>query len=178
VARVRERAPDSPELVHAVARGLHKLTAYKDEYEVARLHIEGLASLPRGSKVVFHLHPPLLRSLGMRRKLKLGRWFVPVLRALRHGRVLRGTFADPFGFARVRRVERQLPGEYMALIELATERLSPDTLDVALEVASLPDLVRGYEQIKLDGVERFRSRAAELTEELTQGSVKVPVPAG
>ena len=166
VAHVRaaeaERVPGSTALAEAVARGLHKLIAYKDEYEVARLHLDGLARLPRGSRVTFHLHPPLLRALGMRRKLRLGGWFVPVLRAMRHGRRLRGTPLDPFGHAHVRRVERALPGEYLALVEEALARLSPATLPTALAVAELPDLVRGYEQIKLDGVARFRARAAEL----------------
>ncbi len=170
VARVheleRQRLPGSTALTEAVARGLHKLTAYKDEYEVARLHLEALSELPAGSTVKFHLHPPLLRAMGLRRKLKFGRWFVPVLAALRRGRVLRGTPLDPFGFAHVRRVERELPGEYMEIVQLAAERLAPETLALALEAAQLPELVRGYEQIKLDGVTRFRARAAELREQL------------
>ena len=166
LARIRaaeaERIPGSTALTEAVARGLHKLLAYKDEYEVARLHVEGLAALEPGSRVTFHLHPPLLRALGMRRKLKLGGWFVPALRLLRHGRRLRGTPLDPFGYAHVRRVERALPGEYLALVEEALRRLEPATLPTALEIAGLPDLVRGYEQIKLDGVARFRARAEQL----------------
>ena len=170
LARVRtieaERIPGSTALSEGVARGLHKLIAYKDEYEVARLHIEGLAALPAGARTTFHLHPPLLRALGMRRKLRLGRWFVPVLRALRRGRVLRGTPFDPFGRTRVRRVERALPGEYMALVDAALARLSPATLELAVEIAALPELVRGYEEIKLAGVERFRARGEELTARL------------
>jgi indolepyruvate ferredoxin oxidoreductase len=77
-------------------------------------------------------------------------------------RALRGTPLDPFGHTHVRRVERALPGEYLALVELALARLDAATLPLALEVAALPELVRGYEQIKLAGVERFRARAAEL----------------
>jgi indolepyruvate ferredoxin oxidoreductase len=149
-------------LTAAVARGLHKLMAYKDEYEVARLHLDGVAALPPGSRVKFHLHPPLLRALGMRRKLALGRWFVPVFQLLRRGRALRGTPFDPFGHTHVRRVERALPREYLALVERATERLDPQSLTLALEAATLPELVRGYEEIKLAGVARFRERAAEL----------------
>jgi indolepyruvate ferredoxin oxidoreductase len=158
--------PESTALVEGVARGLHKLMAYKDEYEVARLHLEGLATLPRGAQIHFLLHPPLLRALGLRRKLRLGRWFVPAFRLLRRARVLRGTPLDPFGRTRVRRVERALPGEYLELVELALARLEPATLPLALEVAALPELVRGYEQIKLAGVERFRTRGAELRERL------------
>ncbi len=167
IARVaaveRERVPGSTALAEAVARGLHKLSAYKDEYEVARLHLEGLAELPRGTKVKLHLHPPLLRAMGMDRKLALGRWFVPGLRVLRRARRLRGTPLDVFGYAHLRRVERALPGEYLALVEGALAELSPATLPRALEIAALSDLVRGYEDIKLAGVQRFRDRAAELT---------------
>ena len=170
IARVQAseqaRLPGSSALTEAVARGLHKLTAYKDEYEVARLHVEGARRLPRGTKVSFHLHPPLLRALGMRRKLKLGPWFLLVLQLLRHGRRLRGTAFDLFGYTRVRRVERSLPGEYLALVERALACLSPGTLPTAIEIAELPELVRGYEAIKLAGVERFRIRADELLAQL------------
>ncbi len=83
--------------------------------------------------------------------------------------MLRGTPLDPFGCAHVRRVERALPGEYLALVELALERLNAETLPVALEVAALPELVRGYEEIKLAGVARFRARAEELRDRLRPG---------
>jgi indolepyruvate ferredoxin oxidoreductase len=172
IARVhaieQDRLPDSTAVTEAVARGLHKLTAYKDEYEVARLHVEGVRTLARGTKVTFHLHPPLLRALGMQRKLKLGAWFLPVLRLLRHGRRLRGTPLDPFGYAHVRRVERRLPDEYLALVDRALERLSPATRATVIEIAELPELVRGYEDIKLAGVKRFRAQADELLEHLDQ----------
>jgi indolepyruvate ferredoxin oxidoreductase len=142
-------------LTIAVARGLHKLIAYKDEYEVARLHLLGLRDLPDGAKVKFLLHPPVLRALGMDRKLKLGAWFVPAFRLLRAGRRLRGTALDPFGRAEVRRVERALPDEYLELVASAPA-------DVAVEVAELADVVRGYEDIKLANVERFRDTAHKL----------------
>jgi indolepyruvate ferredoxin oxidoreductase len=167
VARVAaiegERVPGSTAIAEAFAHGMHKLTAYKDEYEVARLHLDWIASLPAGSRPVFHLHPPLLRALGMKRKLRLGRWFVPLLRLLRAARRLRGTPLDPFARTHVRRVERALPGEYRAFVDVALARLSPETLASAIEVAELPELVRGYEEIKLAGVERFRARGTELT---------------
>jgi indolepyruvate ferredoxin oxidoreductase len=172
VARIyeleRERVPGSIEFTAAVARGLHKLTAYKDEYEVARLHLQWLATMPRRTKVKFQLHPPLLRALGLKRKVGFGRWFVPMLRVLRRGRMLRGTPLDLFGLPQVRRVERGLPAEYMELVEVAGGRLSPETFELAVEAASLPELVRGYEQIKLDTVERFRARGAELSARLEQ----------
>ena len=85
----QERVPGRGELAEAVARNLFKLMAYKDEYEVARLHLDSFerAKLDRelgeGARIWFNLHPPLLRALGLKRKLKLGRWFVPAFRLLR-----------------------------------------------------------------------------------------------
>jgi indolepyruvate ferredoxin oxidoreductase len=110
----------------------------------------------------------MLRSMGMDRKLALGRWFVPVFRMLKHARRLRGTPLDVFGYARVRRVERTLPGEYTELVMRALDGARTDTLSTVVAVAELPDVVRGYEQIKLDNVERFRSEATRLLDELGQ----------
>jgi indolepyruvate ferredoxin oxidoreductase len=177
VARIeRERgAPGETAIVEAYARGLFKLMAYKDEYEVARLHLDAVeqarvrGEFGAGAKVYVMLHPPLLRALGLKRKLKLGRWFVPVLRMLRAGRRLRGTRLDLFGLPRVRRVERALPDEYRALVDRSLDRLTPVTHAVVAEIAELPDVVRGYEEIKLASVERFRVRAAELEEQLARG---------
>jgi indolepyruvate ferredoxin oxidoreductase len=75
---------------------------------------------------------------------------------------LRGTALDPFGHAEVRRVERALPGEYRALIERLLGSLSPATYERAVTAARLPDLIRGYEDIKLRNVEQFRSEVRSL----------------
>ena len=162
------RVPGSTALTEAVAIGLHKLMAYKDEYEVARLHVEHVDTLPDGSRVTLMLHPPLLRAIGVKRKLALGPWFMPFMRLLRHGRYVRGTRLDPFGYASIRRLERELPGEYLGLVSRAAERLSDDTLGTAVAVAQLPDIVRGYEQIKLEGVGRMRAAAVALMTVLSE----------
>ncbi|MEX2193984.1 MAG: indolepyruvate ferredoxin oxidoreductase family protein [Thermoleophilaceae bacterium] len=165
-------AATRPELAEPVAENLFKLMAYKDEYEVARLHLDTVerarltAEFGEGAKVWFNLHPPLLRALGMKRKLKLGRWFVPAFRMLRAGRRLRGTRLDVFGYAEVRRVERALVGEYLEHVEAAIAAGAGS--DAARELCELPDLIRGYEEIKLGNVERFRERAAELREALRE----------
>ncbi len=160
-------APGRTGVTEAVARHLFKLMAYKDEYEVARLHLDA-AALARldtrfGEPVRFywHLHPPLLRAMGLTRKIKLGAWFAPALRALRAMKGLRGTALDVFGYAHVRRVERELIGEYRRLVEAALARLTPETHDAVVAIAELPDEIRGFEQIKLDNVERFRAKAAQ-----------------
>jgi len=168
----RRGAPGETAVAEAYARGLHKLLAYKDEYEVARLHLDAVeqaklaGEFGPGAKVRFLLHPPLLRAMGVQHKIKLGRWFVPAFRVLRAGRRLRGTPLDLFGLPRVRRVERALPDEYRALVAGALEHLAPATHSQVAEIAGLPDMVRGYEDIKLRNVERFRARAAELTKAL------------
>ena len=172
VRRVREAeaaaAPGESRLSEAVARYLFKLMAYKDEYEVARLHRKADiaraldAEFPGGVTLHYNLHPPVLRALGVTRKIKLGTWFDSIFGVLAGMKALRGTWLDPFGFAAVRRVERQLPGEYRALVDRALAGLSPDSYERAVKLASLPDLIRGYEEIKLRSVQRFRDEVRAL----------------
>ncbi|HEV8308639.1 MAG TPA: indolepyruvate ferredoxin oxidoreductase family protein, partial [Methylomirabilota bacterium] len=122
-ARERVAVGAQAEITHAVIRSLYKLMAYKDEYEVARLHLKPgfqaqarrLFVAPR--RLVYHFHPPLLRALGLRRKLAFGPWFTPALRLLRGVRRLRGTAWDVFGYAGVRREERRLVPWYRSLVE-------------------------------------------------------------
>jgi indolepyruvate ferredoxin oxidoreductase len=77
-------------------------------------------------------------------------------------RRLRGTVLDPFGYARVRRVERELVDEYGAMVERALHGLGPESHERAVRIASLPDIVRGYEDVKLRNVRRFRDEARAL----------------
>ena len=169
VADAEGRAqPGDTRLSEAVARYLFKLMAYKDEYEVARLHLRNdvaaalAEEFPEGVKVQYNLHPPLLRALGMKKKIKLGTWFDGAFRALYAMRGLRGTALDVFGRAEVRRVERALIGEYRALIEKAIAGLSPETHEKAVTLAALPDVIRGYEDIKLANVAKFREQVKGL----------------
>ncbi|HSP29100.1 MAG TPA: DUF6537 domain-containing protein, partial [Ilumatobacteraceae bacterium] len=157
---------DSSRYSEAVARHLHKLMAYKDEYEVARLLLDDAAR--RGyeavggadTTVTYHLHPPMLRSLGLDRKLKLQRTAVPALRALRASKRVRGTLADPFRWAKVRRVERAMIPEYVEALTTLNRGLSSGTYDESVEIASLPDQVRGYEDIKLRRAAAYRAELA------------------
>ena len=187
VARVRAAeqaaAPGETRLSEAVARYLFKLMAYKDEYEVARLHLKAdvaravAEEFPGGVRVRYHLHPPFLRALGMTRKIELGTWFDAAFRMLARMKGLRGTALDPFGRASVRRVERALPAEYRALVERALAGLSRATYERAVTLARLPDLVRGYEDIKLRNVERSRQRFTAARCRLTS-SRRCSAPAG
>ncbi|NEC85064.1 indolepyruvate ferredoxin oxidoreductase family protein [Streptomyces sp. SID12501] len=156
------------EITEGVATFLFKLMAYKDEYEVARLSLApelGEVITDRfgaGATWAYKFHPPVLKAWGMKNKMTLGRWAKPALVTLRRMRALRGTKLDPFGMARVRRVERALIAEYVAGVDHALARLTPATRDVVLELVNLPDLVRGYEEIKLANVELYRSRLTTL----------------
>jgi len=141
--------------------------AYKDEFEVARLHLrpEVRASIRAEmgeTKVRYQIRPPILRALGLRRKLSLGTWVEGVFRLLVALRRLRGTALDPFGYAKVRRVERALVAEYRAMVERALRDLGPERHERAVRIACLPDLVRGYEDVKLRSIRRFREEAQAL----------------
>ena len=161
-----------PGFAEAVARYGYKLMAYKDEYEVARLHVDEAVKLTVSNAVgddvtiKYNLHPPMLRALGMDQKIELGPWFTPVLRSLAAGKKLRGTPLDPFGRAKVRKVERELVKEYEGLIGRLSPKVNAENAASAIELASLPDVVRGYEEVKLGNVERYHSEMARLRSSL------------
>jgi indolepyruvate ferredoxin oxidoreductase len=162
--------PGSAALTAAVAAGLFKLTAYKDEYEVARLLLDPDGHAPAADvaqpvdRLAWRLHPPTLRAMGRKTKIALpvGRWR-PLMAMLAKGKHLRGTLIDPFGRANVRQEERRLPHEYLTALRHAVEGAStPEHLQAAQAVAEAADLVRGYEDIKLANIERFRAAISRL----------------
>jgi indolepyruvate ferredoxin oxidoreductase len=102
------------------------------------------------------LHPPVLRALGMTKKLRMGRWTTPAFWTLRAMRRLRGTPFDVFGRAEVRRVERAMIPEYIAAIESLLPAITLATLPEIIAIASLPDRVRGYEHLKLERATAYR----------------------
>jgi indolepyruvate ferredoxin oxidoreductase len=173
-----ERLPGSGEgesaITEAVARSLHKLMAYKDEYEVARLALDPAfdaqiaAEFGPGSRVSYRLHPPVLRALGRKHKITLGPWFRPAFQMLRAGRRLRGTPADVFGYTSIRRTERSLITEYRDSMTQALTRLDAENRDLVARIAALPDMIRGYEQVKLGNLERYRAELSALQAELAQ----------
>ncbi|MCR1781335.1 indolepyruvate ferredoxin oxidoreductase family protein [Nocardioides carbamazepini] len=151
----------------AVARHLFKLTAYKDEYEVARLLTDPafLASTGDafpGGTVSFKLHPPVLRAMGRTKKLSFGPRSHGTLRALARMKSLRGTRADVFGYAHLRRVERDLRDHYRTMVTDLAATLDLASYDRAVRLAELPDLVRGYESVKLRNVEQYVAALREL----------------
>jgi indolepyruvate ferredoxin oxidoreductase len=156
-----------PSLKETVAKYLYKLMAYKDEYEVARLLTK--PSFERSVRdmwasaesVSYNLHPPMLRRFGVTKKLKFGPWFRTPLLVLKHMKALRGTPFDLFGYAAHRRMERSLIQWYRNLIEQVLANLTPENLPQALEIAALPDQIRGYEKIKEDNVAKVKQQAVE-----------------
>ncbi|MFC4947901.1 indolepyruvate ferredoxin oxidoreductase family protein [Pseudonocardia sp. GCM10023141] len=175
IATERAGAEPGERIAVAYAKGLHRFMAYKDEYEVARLHLDTVEKARRDeefgadAKVSVLLHPPVLRAMGMKRKLRLVRTAELAFRGLRAARGLRGTPLDVFGYAGVRRTERELMGEYQRLVRAALGHLTADNADAVLAVAELAEVVRGYEDIKLARVADFRSRAAVALGELAAG---------
>lgn len=177
VREAESQVSDSTDLSEAVARYLFKLMAYKDEYEVARLSLrpEFQQALKdqfgSGAKVAYKLHPPILKAMGLKKKISLGKWFDAGFWLLTRFKFLRGTRFDIFGYDRVRRVERQLIGEYRALIEHELVHLSADSYHRAVELAQLPDMIRGYDHIKLANVDKYRAEVERIQHEAVPAGV-------
>jgi len=147
----------STRLSEAVCTNLFKLMAYKDEYEVARLHsspefAQALAAQFKGPiKLTYHLAPPLFarrNESGEMVKRPFGAWMGVAMRALAGFRFLRGSVLDPFGYTSERRMERRLIADYRARIEQLLPELSADRLSLAVQIASVPQQIRGYGHVK------------------------------
>ncbi|OFZ92602.1 MAG: indolepyruvate ferredoxin oxidoreductase [Betaproteobacteria bacterium RIFCSPLOWO2_02_67_12] len=162
----------STKLAEAVARNCAKLMAYKDEYEVARLHadpafVNSIREQFEGDyKLVYHLAPPLLAKAdpqtGEPKKMQFGPWMLTALRVLAKFKGLRGGALDLFGHTEERRTERALIAEYEQTVQALLRDLSRDNHALALEIASLPDLIRGYGHIKAKSIADARAKRDAL----------------
>jgi indolepyruvate ferredoxin oxidoreductase len=176
----RTKAPGRAGLAEAVARGYHKLLAYKDEYEVARLFTDPAfekalsEQFEAHGRLQLHLAPPLLsrrdKRTGEPRKMTFGRWMLPVFHLLARGKRLRGTAWDPFGYTQERRLERQMIADYEALLDEIATRLSPATHATAVALATLPLEIKGFGHIKARNHKLARAREATLLAELRNPS--------
>ncbi len=169
------------QLTETVARSFHHLLAYKDEYEVARLMLapdgltaaRAITNAPHDKgvpRVAWHLHPPMLSALGLKRKLKVSSRWSPGIKVLASAKRLRGKRLDPFGRTELRRLERELPVEFEQALTTTIDAVQKGrlTAERALVVAGLPDQVRGYESLKLRNIATYRRRlASELEANLT-----------
>ncbi len=184
VAREEQARTGTQKLATAVAQYLFKLMAYKDEYEVARLHSNGdlqrkIAEQFEGDyKLNFHLAPPLLAkkdAQGRLIKRPYGPWMLSAFGLLAKLRFLRGSALDVFGHTDERRMERALIEEYRALIDKVLGRLDEKTLPVVVELARLPDLIRGFGHVKEANVAKARARQAELLAQLEAPVISIEV---
>ena len=171
-AAERERAPGMSGLAEATARNLFKLMAYKDEYEVARLYTSGdfetkLRRQFEGAlKLKFHLAPPLLArrhpETGHLVKREFGPWIFSAFKLLARFKGLRGTAFDIFGRSAERRQERRLIEDYLETLAALAAGLDADNHALAVEIAKLPEEIRGFGHVKERNTVRVKAREAEL----------------
>jgi indolepyruvate ferredoxin oxidoreductase len=168
----KAKAPGRSGLAEAVARSLYKLMAYKDEYEVARLYTDGEFATKLGQqfegdyRLTFHLAPPLFAerdpATGQLKKKEYGAWVLPAFRLLARLKGLRGTRFDLFGYTDERRRERQLIGAYQATIEQVLATLDQNNHSMAVQIAQVPESMRGFGHIKDKNVKAAKERTASL----------------
>ncbi|CAN5351767.1 indolepyruvate ferredoxin oxidoreductase family protein [soil metagenome] len=160
-----------PRLSEAVARYLFKLMAYKDEYEVARLHTDtafadAIKQQFEGNvRLDFYLAPPIMgktNDLGEPVKQRFGPWMATAFKVLARFKFLRGTALDPFGRTEERRAERALIAQYLDDIEMVLSTLTVDRLAAAVELLSLPESIRGYGHVKARHMAAAAVRRAQL----------------
>jgi indolepyruvate ferredoxin oxidoreductase len=170
-AKEQELALPQLALTRAVAEQLYRLMAIKDEYEVARLHSqpEFWAKLDQQFdgewQVQFHLAPPILgkrNAKGEPVKTTFGSWMRPAFKALAWLKLLRGTPLDVFGHTQERRDERALLWEYKSTVGELIATLSADNHALALEIAKLPERIRGFGHVKMRNLQAIRPRWDEL----------------
>ena len=163
-------------LKEAVAKGYHKLLAYKDEYEVARLLLrsrdKAAAEFDGDFKMTYHLSPPILAREGADGrpvKRPFGEWMTPMLKILRSLKGLRGTPLDVFGYTAERKMERALIKQYEADMKKVLAQLKPETMDAAVALARLPLEIRGFGPVKMANEAKAAKRREEILSALRDG---------
>ncbi|RYE75168.1 MAG: indolepyruvate ferredoxin oxidoreductase family protein, partial [Oxalobacteraceae bacterium] len=158
-------------LSEAVARYLHKLMAYKDEYEVARLYtdpafMQKIEGMFEGDVTLkFHLAPPLMAKKdkqGHLVKQEFGPWMMKAFGVLAKLKGLRGTALDPFGRTEERRMERALIGDYRRTVEAMLPKLTAENLAQAVAIASVPEDIRGFGHVKERHLAAAKRKEADL----------------
>lgn len=174
VAEVEMSKCGSQKLAMEVARNLFKLMAYKDEYEVARLYtmpefLNGLNDQFEGEwKINFYLAPPMFArhdEKGHLIKTRMGPYMLSVFKILAKLKGLRGTPFDLFGYADERKTERALIAEYRETILSLLENLSPQSISKALQIASVPQEIRGFGHVKQAALVRAQTQRIRLLNE-------------
>ena len=167
---------EDPELKLAVAKGYHKLLAYKDEYEVARMlsdsHSKAAEAFDGDLKLSYHLAPPFLGGRtfeGRPKKRQFGAWMGRVFPVLAKFKFLRGTAFDPFGHSHERKMERALIAEYEADLVEVLSRVTIETRDAAIAWAEVPLSIRGFGPVKADAQSAAAKRREEALAVLRSG---------
>ncbi|SMX42626.1 indolepyruvate ferredoxin oxidoreductase family protein [Actibacterium lipolyticum] len=166
---------DDPALKEAIATGYHKLLSYKDEYEVARLHLETESKAREefggDFKMTFHLAPPILSKTGADgrpKKREFGPWMLRSFQILAKMKSLRGTPFDPFGYTSERKMERALIKQYEADMARVLKESSADKMGPAVALAELPVQIRGFGPVKEANERKAAKRREEFLAALSQ----------
>jgi indolepyruvate ferredoxin oxidoreductase len=166
-------------LTQNVARYLFKLMAYKDEYEVARLHTDTAflnqvnAMFEGDFKINYNLAPPMMskkNEKGELQKRQFGPWMLTGFKVLAKLKGLRGTALDVFGKTKERQMERALIGEYTAAMDTLLETLKASNHAVAVDVARIPELIKGFGHVKERNVKTARLQWAGLMKDFASAS--------
>ncbi len=167
---------DKGDIYAAVAKSYHKLLAYKDEYEVARLYTDGDFLKKLGAqfdgkyKLKFHMAPPIFekrdKATGEIRKREFGPWMMGAFKLLSKMKFLRGTAFDIFGYSAERKMERKLIGEYEELVQLVLDKLKKDNYQMCREILELPLSYKGYGHVKEKNIRLGKEKQEKLLAEL------------
>lgn len=181
-AAENSKIPGSTALTEAVARWYFKLMAYKDEYEVARLFTNGdftrklNAQFEGDFKIGLNMAPPIFSKpdprTGRPQKREFGPWMLKLMKVLAGLKGLRGTAFDIFGYSAERRMERALVADYENILREILSGLAAGNLDLAIQLASLPDEIRGYGPVKNENAAKVAHRKADLLARFRSGGAK------
>lgn len=176
-----DRFAAHPDLQELVARNYHKLLAYKDEYEVARLYTNGdflksvQAQFTGNYTLKFNLAPPIMEqedpATGRPKKRVFGPWMMTGFKILARMKGLRGTPLDPFGHLKDRRDERELIVEYETLMQTVLSGITADNHAICAELLNLPDMIRGYGPVKAGNIGKARQAQRRLLEKMNKTPV-------
>lgn len=169
-----------PELAEVVAKNYHKLLAYKDEYEVARLYTNGefirklKAQFEGDYKLKFNLAPPIMEktdpATGRPKKREFGPWMMTGFHVLARFKFLRGTKFDIFGYHHDRKAERALIADYEATMDLVLSKLNTGNRAVCLELLNLPDMIRGFGPVKEGNIRKAKGQKQALLVKLSSAA--------